>query len=254
MPSRSNNQSPIINNQAGEGIIFGVRIDCLSWTELDQYCQQALLEEVPKHIVTANGEILLRAFRDERYRKILNSAEVVVPESTNVTWVLSLKGKSVKDITAGADLVNHLARIAASEHKSIFLLGGRERIAAKAGERLQQLYPGLKIVGTSSVDPDNLNILKDIKNSGAEIILVAYGAPKQEEWIAEHKHELGAKILVGVGGTFDMLAGVTPRAPVFLRSVHLEWLWRLILQPSRFGRIWRAVVVFPIRALFSHST
>lgn len=222
----------------------------MSWTELDQYCQQALLEDSPKYIVTANGEILLKAAENNSYRETLNSADLVIPESTNLAWVLALKGKPVKQITSGADLVNHLARIAFENQKSIFLLGGREGIAAKAGERLQQINPGLRIAGCSSADPNDPYVLKPIRDSGADIVLVAYGAPKQEEWIAENKDKLGAKILVGIGGTFDMLAGVTPRAPRIFRALHLEWLWRLILQPRRFGRIWRAVVIFPLKALF----
>lgn len=238
-------------HQISEPRIFGITIDRLSWTELDKYCQQALLEDSPKHIVTANGEILLKASESNPYRNTLISADLVIPESTNIAWVLALKGKPVKQITSGADLVSHLARIAAESQKSIFLLGGREGIAFKAGERLQQINPGLKIAGCSSADPDNLDILKHIKGSGADIVLVAYGAPKQEEWIAENKDKLDAKILVGIGGTFDMLAGVTPRAPQLLRTLRLEWFWRLILQPSRFGRIWRAVVIFPLKALFS---
>lgn len=233
-----------------EAHIFGVRIDRLSWVELDQYCQQALLENYPKHIVTANGEILLKASEDKQYASTLDCADLVIPESTNVAWVLALKGMPVKQITSGADLVHHLARIATENQKSIFLLGGREGIAAKAGKRLKQLSPGLKIAGSSSADPNDPYVLKPIRDSGADIVLVAYGAPKQEEWIAQHKNELGAKILVGIGGTFDMLAGVTPRAPQFFRTLRLEWLWRLILQPRRFGRIWRAVVIFPLKALF----
>lgn len=237
--------------QKSEARIFGVRIDRLSWKELDQYCQQALLEDSPKHIVTANGEILLKAAEVEQYANTLNSADLVIPESTNVAWILALKGKPVKQITSGADLVSHLARIATENQKSIFLLGGREGIATKAGERLQQINPGLKIAGTSNADPNDPYVLKPIRDSGADIVLVAYGAPKQEEWIAEHKNELVAKILVGIGGTFDMLAGVTPRAPQSFRTLRLEWLWRLILQPRRFGRIWRAVVVFPLTAMLN---
>lgn len=240
-----------MNSDATASSIFGVRIDRLSWLELDQYCQQALLEDSPKHIVTANGEILLKASEDNSYAEALKGADLVIPESTNVAWVLALKGKLVKQITSGADLVHHLARIATKNQKTIFLLGGREGIAVKAGERLQQLNPGLKIAGTSNANPDDPYVLKPIRDSGADIVLVAYGAPKQEEWIAQYKNKLGAKILVGIGGTFDMLAGVTPRAPQFFRYLRLEWLWRLILQPRRFGRIWRAVVVFPLRALFS---
>ncbi len=231
--------------------LFGVRLDRLSWAELDNYCQHALLEDSPKQLVTANGEILLKAADDKKYAETLNGADLVIPESTNVAWVLALKGFPVKNITPGADLVNRLARIAAKNQKSIFLLGAEEGIADKAASKLRQTNPGLKIAGCSNSDPDNPYVSKQIRDSEADVVLVAYGAPAQEKWIATHKRELGAKILVGIGGVFDMLAGLTPRAPRLWRVLHLEWLWRLILQPSRIGRIWRAVVIFPLKALFS---
>ncbi|MEK9167400.1 MAG: WecB/TagA/CpsF family glycosyltransferase [Patescibacteria group bacterium] len=231
-----------------EARIFGVKIDRLSWAELDEFCRKSLLEDSPNHIVTANGEILLRAHDNKSYRDLLNSAELVITDSTNVSWVLALKGKPTS-VTQGADLVNHLARIATETRSSIFLLGAKDGIALKAGDKLKKMNPGLRIAGTSSTNPDEVHTIKQIKDSGADIVLVAYGAPKQEEWIATHRNELGAKILVGIGGTFDMLAGVTPRAPYLLRALRLEWLWRLLLQPTRIGRIWRAVVIFPMKAL-----
>lgn len=232
-----------------EARIFGVKIDRLSWAELDEFCRKSLLEDSPKHIVTANGEILLKAYESNSYRDVLNGADLVIPESTNVSWVLALKGTPVRSVTSGADLVTRLARIASENNKSVFLLGGRDGVATKAGERLKELNSNLNIVGTSSVNPNDVAVTGQIKQSGADIVLVAYGAPKQEEWISNNKTELGAKILVGIGGTFDMLAGVTPRAPYLLRALRLEWLWRLLLQPTRIGRIWRAVVIFPMKAL-----
>ena len=134
--------------------------------------------------------------------------------------------------------------------ESVYLLGAKEGIAATAANLLQKSIPNLKIAGTSSKDPNDPNVIYDIRESGADIVLVAYGPPKQEIWIAKNKEKTGAKILVGVGGTFDMIAGVLPRAPKLMRALHLEWLWRLILQPSRIGRIWSAVVVFPLKAIF----
>lgn len=231
--------------------IFGVEINCLSWKELEERCVRALNGAKPIHIVTVNGEILLKALANNRYAEILNDADLVIPDSTNVACVLALKGSPVKNITAGADLVSRLSIIAAARQKSVYLLGAKAGIAAKAATRLQKMSPGLIIAGVSNADPDDSKGLKRIRDSRADIILVAYGAPKQEEWIARHKHQSGARLLIGIGGTLDMLAGVTPRAPQIIRSVRLEWLWRLILQPSRIGRIWQAVIIFPIKALFS---
>lgn len=231
--------------------ILGCRIDNVSWSDIEEFCREALQQAVPKHIVTINGEQILQAQKNQSYREALNSADLIIPDSTNVTWVSALRGTPLKGVTPGSDLTVRLAKLASQTGASLFLLGSKEGVAQKAAEVLSRMYPGLKIAGTSSADPDNAGVIGEIAKSNAAIVLVAYGAPAHDLWIAKNKTATGAKILVGIGGTFDMLAGRLPRAPKILRSLHLEWLWRLILQPSRFGRIWNAVVVFPFRALLS---
>ena len=233
--------------------ILGVRVDNVDWSDVTDFCRDALNQSSPRQIVTVNGEFILEAQKNHEFREIINNADLVIPDSTNVVWVSRILGTPLRAITPGSDLVCELSDLAAKDGHSIFLLGGQEGIAHKAGERLQQINPGLKITGTSHADPDDPYVLKHIRDSGADIVIVAYGSPRQEEWIGQHKNELGAKILVGIGGTFDMLAGVTPRAPRVLRALHLEWLWRLILQPRRFGRIWKALVIFPLKAIFTKT-
>lgn len=229
--------------------ILGFEIDSVDWAEIEEFARAALGQDQPKHIVTINGEIILRALKNPDLAVAIKAADLVIPDSTNVFWVAEWKGSSLKMITPGSDLVWHLCRLAAELKKSVYLLGAKEGIAAKAGKVLQKNIPGLKIAGTSSADPNQSYTFKGIRESGADIVLVNYGAPAQELWIAKNKRETGAKILVGVGGTFDMIAGVLPRAPIWLRTLHLEWLWRMILQPSRIKRIWNAVVVFPVKAI-----
>lgn len=231
--------------------ILGCRIDVVTWPDIDQFCRTALTGSQARQIVTINGEIILQAEQQPDLKEAINQADLVIADSTNVIWVSQLKGRGLPARTPGSDLVNRLAQLATETGQSIFLLGGRPGIAERAGKNLQTKFPGLKIAGTSYADPNQLEVVQVIKKSGAAIVLVGYGAPKQELWIKQHKVATGAKLLVGVGGTFDMLAGLLPRAPEFLRALHLEWLWRLFLQPSRLGRILRAVVVFPIRAFFS---
>ncbi len=231
--------------------ILGVRVDSLSWDDFDHWASEALKGNEPKQIVTVNGEHILAASGDEKHREVINSADLAVPDSTNVVWVSRLKGRGLEQKIPGVDLVWRLCRLAAERGSSIFLLGSKPGVAQKAANKLQEYLPNLKIAGISSANPNDLYVFKDIKQSGADIVFVGYGAPTQESWIAEHKAETGAKILVGVGGTFDILSGNLPRAPKFIRSLQLEWLWRLILQPSRISRIWNAVVIFPFKSLFS---
>lgn len=229
--------------------ILGFSIDSVNWADIEVICRAALNQDQPKHIVTINGEIILQALRDPDLATAIKDANLVIPDSTNVFWLAKWKGSPLKAITPGSDLVWHLCRLGAVMNKSVYLLGAKEGIAATAAEVLQKNIPNLKIAGTSSDDPNTPYGFKPILESGADIVLVNYGAPAQELWIAKNKQDTGAKILVGVGGTFDMIAGTLPRAPKLMRTLHLEWLWRLILQPSRIKRIWNAVVVFPLKAL-----
>lgn len=231
--------------------ILGIRVDNIDWPAIDNFAKQALAGDEPNQVVTVNGEQILAASRSPKHRDVINHADLVVPDTTNVLWVSKLKGRGLHRTIPGVDLCLRLAKIAAETNHSLFLLGSKTGVAAKAAEKLQQEFPNLKIAGTSSADPDEFDAIQEIRRSGADIIFVAYGAPKQEYWISEHKAATGAKILVGVGGTFDIISGLLPRAPKFFRALHLEWLWRLILQPSRIGRIWNAVVVFPLKAIFS---
>ncbi|QQG50079.1 MAG: WecB/TagA/CpsF family glycosyltransferase [Candidatus Berkelbacteria bacterium] len=229
--------------------ILGVRVDNMTWKAVDSFALKALSGNEPNQIVTVNGEHILAASNNGRHRDVINNADVVVPDATNVVLVSRLKGRGLHQTIPGVDLVLWLAKTAAETNHTVFLLGGGTDIAKVAASKLQSIFPGLKISGTSSADPDELEVIKEIRDASSDIVFVAYGAPKQEYWIAEHKAATGAKILVGVGGTFDMLSGVLPRAPKLMRSLHLEWLWRLIIQPSRIGRIWNAVIVFPFKAL-----
>ncbi len=239
------------NNQVE---ILGVRVDNVDWSDIETFCRDALKGGIPKHIITVNGEHILAAQEDENYKEIINQADLVIPDSTNVVWVSHLKGRGLTMKTPGADLVTHLCRIACETGSSIYLLGGRGDVSKKAAAKSVSIFPDLKIVGTSAKDPDDPSAVSDIKETGADIVFIAYGAPRHEYWINANKTKTGAKILVGIGGALDMLAGKLPRAPKLFRQLYLEWLWRLILQPSRFGRIWRAVVVFPFKAIFSSGT
>ncbi len=234
--------------------ILGVRVDIVDWTEVELFCHQALIGQEPRQLVTVNGEFILEARRNAVFKHVINQADLVIADSTNVVWASRWLGKPLKAKTPGSDLTDRLARLAKSSDKSLFLLGGKPGIATRAAKVLEQNNPGLIIAGTSSADPDDLDIVNEICASKANIVLVAYGAPKQEIWIKEHANTLGAQLLVGVGGTFDMLAGLTPRAPQWLRHLNLEWLWRLILQPSRMKRIINSVIIFPLTVISSRRS
>lgn len=231
--------------------ILGVRLDQANWAEINRFCTEAL-ESIGTHqIVTLNGEIALLSQKRPDLATAINQADLVIADSTNIVWAGRRVGLTIAERTPGSDLVWHLARIAEEREKSMFFLGGAPGVAEQAAAALQKRFPRLVVKGYSSANPATSESITAVAEAEADIVLVAYGAPKQEVWIAENKDALGAKLLVGVGGTFDMLAGRLPRAPKFFRSIGLEWLWRLALQPNRITRVWRAVVIFPLKVLMS---
>jgi N-acetylglucosaminyldiphosphoundecaprenol N-acetyl-beta-D-mannosaminyltransferase len=164
-------------------------------------------------------------------------------------WIKSVFPEKIP----GTDLVWDLAKLARDNNWSVYILGGfgdTPKLAADKLKLKQNFHPQLtlshalieetKIVGYSNKDPGDLSVIEDIKKAAPDILLVAYGPIKQEQWISKHLPDLSAKLIVGLGGTFDYLAGKQPQPPQFLRRAGLEWLWRLFTQPWRFGRIFRA--------------
>jgi N-acetylglucosaminyldiphosphoundecaprenol N-acetyl-beta-D-mannosaminyltransferase len=214
------------------------------------------------YIVTPNPEFLLAAQQDEEFFYILNKADIAVPDGVGLSLAALTMGKVLKRIS-GIDLIYDICQIAAEKGKSIFLLGGGEGVAARAAKQLQKLYPNLKIVGAETgLKPDEWEIKGGlwtkgevrskklevrINESNSDILFVAFGHVKQEKWIWHSLKNLpSVKIAMGVGGSFDFIAGNIKRAPKVLRMLGLEWLWRLLQEPrKRLPRIFNAVIKFP---------
>ncbi len=222
-------------------ILLGVPIHRSSMSGAVTSVQEFLLLPNHTHVVTLNNEMLVAAVHDSKFHQLLQHT-INLPDSTGV----ALFSRSVR--VPGADLTHRLLVTLSSQHP-VFFLGAASGVAEKAAERMKSENPNLNIVGTyaGSPAPEEADaIINRINASGAQLLLVAYGAPQQDLWIAEHLGQLNTvRVAIGVGGTFDFLARTIQRAPQWLRSIGLEWLWRLILQPWRIKRIWNAVVVFP---------
>lgn len=230
--------------------ILGCRLDITNWQQVMERAN-AMLNSSGNQIVTLNGEIVLEANKNGELKKAINDAELVVTDSANIVWASRWIAGKNPGRTPGVDLVDRLCQLARNRGLGVFFLGGFNGVAEEAAKKLQEKYPKLIISGTSEANPNDPNISSVIKNCNAKIVFVAYGAPKQEIWIQNNKSATSASILVGIGGAFEMISGRLPRAPKIFRLLSLEWLWRLILQPSRITRIWKALVIFPFRVLFS---
>jgi N-acetylglucosaminyldiphosphoundecaprenol N-acetyl-beta-D-mannosaminyltransferase len=244
------------------GRIFGVRLDDLASTdELRERCAGYLQGDRPRRIFTPNPEILLRARRDPAYAEVLNTADLALPDGTGVALVEAVRARRRVRRWPGVDVGAALIRLGAEREVSVAFFGGRDGAARSAAARWRALLPSARIEAIGAGAPiaddgratspgDDARLLGELRAIEPAIVLVGLGSPKQERWIAVHADELpSARIVIGVGGAFDMWAGRLRRAPRALRRIGLEWAWRLALEPSRLPRILRATVVFPIRAL-----
>lgn len=178
-------------------------------------------------------------------------------QGAGIKWAILTQDESLKHpipaTVAGIDLIWRLAELGATQKWRFYLLGGEPGVAQQAAQRLRTQFPKLNILGAEEGIPHGRyddatlrsHVAERIGQTRPDIVLVAFGAPRQDLFIAENATRLHAPILMGVGGSFDFLAGRIARSPQWLRSLGLEWLWRLIQEPHRLGRIWTAVVVFP---------
>lgn len=220
--------------------ILGVDVDAVTMAEAVEKVENLIDAKKSSIVATANAEMLMMATHDEDLKKILNSADLVVPDGAGTVWAAHHLGFEMPERVAGFDLVQELMKIAPSKGRKFFLFGSAPGVADKAKLKAEELYPEIKIVGTRNgyfSAEDEPEIISQIKNSRADVLLAALGVPKQEKWLAAHKDELKIPVSIGVGGTFDVMAGNVKRAPLWMQKAKLEWLFRAMLQPSRAGRL-----------------
>ena len=182
------------------------------------------------YIVTPNPELLVIANGDKEYRGILNGAKLALPDGIGVMMAAKLLGVTLRQRIHGVDLVESLCREVSNRPITVGFLGAGPSVAEMTSECLIKKYPNLRV----GLVADEWS--KGLKDNKVDILFVAFGSPKQEIWIANNLSILPAKVVIGVGGAFDFISGRVPRAPMFLRSVGLEWLFRLIIQPWRIKR------------------
>ncbi len=220
--------------------ILGVRLDDVTLAETLDLIDGFVASGQPHLIATTNTEFVMAAQSDGEFRRVLNTAALSVPDGVGLLWGLRLLGMPMREHVRGTDTVERLVERAAARGYSLFLLGAGEGVAAAAAEKLRERHPGLRIAGTYAGSPDprfDDEIAEVLRAAGrVDILFVAYGAPAQEKWISRNQGRLGIPVAIGVGGVFDFIAGRAKRAPVWIRRLELEWLYRLIRQPWRWKR------------------
>jgi len=238
-----------LGNQRAIMNILGIRIDNLSKTESLMKIEQFLYSDKQNILTTPNPEFLVAAGKDEEFKNILNKADLSLADGFGLVLAAKRQGEPLKERVAGSDLIWDIARLANEKNKSIFLLGGKDNVAELTAEKLKQKFPGLKIHGFGggelSPEKENKEEIAEINKFAPDILFVAMNFVKQEKWIYKNLEKMpSVKLAAGLGGTFDFISGKAKRAPKFMRHIGLEWLWRLILEPWRWKRIYNAVFKF----------
>ncbi len=228
--------------------ILGIPIHDVTLEEAVEQAAVWVKEGNAHQMATVNPEFVMAARRDPAFRAVLEGADLCLPDGVGITLAARYLGRPLRERVAGVDLVEAVAARAARDGWRVFFLGAAPGVADRAASILAARYPGLTVAGTYAGSPrreEEDDIVQKVREAGADVLLVAYGAPAQDLWLARNLARTGAKVGVGVGGAFDYIAGVVPRAPRWMRRVGLEWLYRLIRQPWR----WRRQRVLPLYAL-----
>ncbi len=233
--------------------ILGVPVHPLTMQQSVDELEERLLAGKQTFVVTANAEIIMMCQQDAEYNHIISrEAELVLPDGAGAVWAGRYLGYKVPERVAGFDLYNHLLALSAKKGYKAYFFGGSPNIAEAAKIKSESLYPGVQIVGCHNgyfTAEDEPQIIEAINNSGADMLFVALGAPKQEKWILANRQALKPRIIMGIGGSFDVLAGKMERAPKWMQDASLEWAFRLYKQPSRFMRM-LALPKFVLKVIF----
>lgn len=222
--------------------VLGVPFDAVTMEQAVAKAKKMLAEEGQHFICTPNPEIVMEAQKDKELMNILHEADMVVPDGIGVVWASKYSEIRLKERVAGYDLTQNLMAELAATGETFYFFGGAPGVASTAARMMMKKYPGLKVVGVHNGyfdEKEEKKIIQDIKTKSPSILLVGLGAPKQEKWIYDNIRLVGAKVAIGVGGSFDVMAGNVKRAPKIFQKLGLEWFHRLITQPTRWRRMMR---------------
>lgn len=233
--------------------ILGVPVHPLTMNESVAILEEKLQKKEQAFVVTANAEIIMMCQQDKEYNNIVSEqADLVLPDGAGAVWAGRYLGNEVPERVAGFDLYNQLLKLSADKGYKAYFFGGAPGVAEAANNKAEELYPGVQIVGCRNgyfTEAEEEAIIKEINDAAPDMLFVALGAPKQEKWLVKYRNQLKPRVLMGIGGSFDVLAGKMERAPKWMQEASLEWAFRLYKQPSRFMRM-LALPKFVLKVIF----
>ncbi len=235
--------------------ILGITLDKVDYEMALGKVEYFLKTEGNKTIVTPNAEIIMQAQSNQKLKNAINNSDMCFPDGIGVVIASKIIGNPLKGRTAGFDLMVKILQKVNQNGMSIYLLGGKPNVAEIAAKKISVMYPKIHISGTHDgyfAQSEEENVVDEINKSGADVVFVAMGAPKQEIFMANQRQNINCKLMMGVGGSLDVISGNTRRAPVFMQKVGLEWLYRLILEPTRIKRM-SALPLFLIKVILGNK-
>ncbi len=220
--------------------ILGCKVHLVNMAEAVQIVEHMVqCGQDCSQVVTLNAEIIYQTKKEEELQSIINHASLVTTDGIGTVWAARTLGYTQKERVSGIDLLHELCDSGATRGWKIYLLGAAPGVAEKAGQKLEQRYPGINVCGSWHgyfPQQDEPEIIEDINSKSPDILFAALGAPKQEYWIDQKRTALKVPVCMGVGGSFDVIAGIKKRAPKVFIALNLEWLYRLLTEPSRWKR------------------
>lgn len=216
---------------------LGVDVSLLTYDEILAATKERITKGEQSTIIAVNPEKVIVANQDPLVKELINGSTFQIPDGVGILLASKLKGGKLKERVTGVDMMERLLQFAAQEGHGVFFYGAKEEVVSEAKRKLEERYPSLQIVGyENGYVTDHEKLVESINQSGATLLFVALGSPKQELWIREHMPKLNVKVFQGVGGSFDVFAGKVKRAPLFFRKLGLEWFYRLMKEPKRLKR------------------
>lgn len=218
--------------------VLGVGFDNITMEQAVAECVRLMNTEGMHYVVTPNPEIVEACREDEETMRAVNGADLVIADGIGILYGANILGTPLKEKLPGIELAQRLMGKMAGTKASLYLLGAKPGVAEEAARRLKEQYPGLQIAGFQDgyFQEDGL-AAESVRASGADVVFVCLGAPKQEKWMAQYGKATGAHLLLGLGGCLDVFSGTVQRAPLFFQKLELEWFHRLLKNPTRLGRM-----------------